>query len=276
MNYLKMGAVMMTLFLASNCSNAQTLSATKKVNTLKLERNPYGFIFTTIEVNGHPAKAMIDFGDPNLLQLSGSFAKEHEIQLEATNAVAMHVDGSTFSINEGTVSQVKIGTWLDEQVVFKSSPGEIESVSQQIGTPFEAVIGWGYFSQYYTLMNYADNVFQVSKDKPKMKKSLYSKGYNKDSNYLSMELQLENNAANFILDTGSPYSLIDSSYVVLNELETLDIKLGENQLPLNLHTQDLSLLQQINAVGIIGGDFLQEYRILMDPFGKELIFYSNK
>lgn len=60
MNYLKMGAVIMTLFLANNCSIAQTLSTTNKVNTLKLERNPYGFIFTTTEINGQSIKALID------------------------------------------------------------------------------------------------------------------------------------------------------------------------------------------------------------------------
>ncbi len=39
-------------FLASNCSIAQTFTTTNKVNTLKLERNPCGFIFTIIQING--------------------------------------------------------------------------------------------------------------------------------------------------------------------------------------------------------------------------------
>ena len=55
----------------------------------------------------------------------------------------------------------------------------------------------------------------------------------------------------------------------------MEFKLGENDLLLQLQPMDLSILRQINAVGIIGADFLNKYEILIDPFEKELILSSN-
>jgi predicted aspartyl protease len=266
---------MILTFLANN-TIFKPIESPEDVNHIVIERNQYGFIFTNLEVNGQTVKAMIDFGDPSTIQLSSSFVEKNNIPVEATNAQAMHMDGSTFSINQGVVEQVKIGTWEHKDVEFKSSPGDLESVSTQIGTTFNAVVGWGYFNKYFTQMNYADNSFIVSKSKPKMKDSLLRKSYDKTSNYLSVSIELDEQEANFILDTGSGYSLIDSSYAEKIGLEALNLELGDKALPLNLMKHDLSMLKQLNAVGIIGGDFLQEYKILLDPFEHELIFYSNK
>ena len=276
MNYLKMGAVIMTLFLASNCSFAQTLSTTNKVNTLKLERNPYGFIFTTIEINGQSVKALIDFGDPSQLQLSGSFVEQQHIPLEATGEMMMHIDGSTFSVNKGVADTLSIGEWKYDKLEFRSSPGEIEFVAEQIGTSFNAVLGWGYFSQYYTLMNYAQNYFELSTDKPAIDEVLYEQAYLKNSNYLSLAIDLGKAQGNFILDTGSTDSFIDSTYVQDLKLQNLNLKVGAAELPLQLQVQDLRVLRPIEAVGIIGADFLSSYEILLDPFEKHLIFASKK
>lgn len=276
MNYLKMGAVIMALFLASNCSFAQTLSTTNNVNTLKLERNPYGFIFTTIEINGQSVKALIDFGDPSQLQLSGSFAEQQQIPLEATGEMMMHIDGSTFSVNKGVVNTLSIGEWQYEKIEFRSSPGEIEFVAEQIGTSFNAVLGWGYFSRYYTLMNYAQNIFELSIDKPAVDEVLYEQAYLKKSNYLSLAIDLGEAQGNFILDTGSTDSFIDSTYVQDLKLENLNLTVGAAELPLQLQVQDLSVLKPIHAVGIIGADFLSNYEILLDPFEKNLLFASKK
>ena len=275
MMYLKSGLALMILSFMVNSGICKHENSPEDFNYIGLERNQFGFIFTSIIVNGQAVKALIDFGDPNILQLSSRFTKENNIAVEATNGQAMHVDGSTFSIDKGLTDLVKIGNWAHEDVAFKSSPGEIESVSEQIGTHFDAVLGWGYFKQYFTAMYYAKNTFVLSKVKPQINEILLRKPYNTNSNYLSVEVDIDEEKANFILDTGSSYSFIDSTYVTQRDIDTLEFKLGENDLLLQLQPMDLSILRQINAVGIIGADFLNKYEILIDPFEKELILSSN-
>lgn len=55
----------------------------------------------------------------------------------------MYIDGSTFSVNKGVADTLSIGEWQYEKLEFRSSPGEIEFVAEQIGTSFNAVLGWG-------------------------------------------------------------------------------------------------------------------------------------
>ena len=124
-------------------------------NYIAIEKSDYGLIFTTIEVNGKKVKAMVDFGDPNILQLSSSFVESQKIKVKKIDAIAKDMAGNTFEINEGTAEEVVIGKWKETNLKFQSSPNEMESVSKQINTEFNAVIGWGYFSQYYTTIDLA-------------------------------------------------------------------------------------------------------------------------
>ena len=125
-------------------------------------------------------------------------------------------------------------------------------------------------------MNYAQNYFELSTDKPAIDEVLYEQTYLKNSNYLSLAIDLGEAQGNFILDTGSTDSFIDSTYVQGLKLENLNLTVGAAELPLQIQVQDLSVLKPIQAVGIIGGDFLSSYEILLDPFKKNLIFASEK
>lgn len=181
-------------------------------NYIAIEKSDYGLIFTTIEVNGKKVKAMVDFGDPNILQLSSSFVESQKIKVKKIDAIAKDMAGNTFEINEGTVEEVIIGKWKETNLKFQSSPNEMESVSKQINTEFNAVIGWGYFSQYYTTIDYKENRFELSKKNTSKGIIQFSTNYNKNSNYLSIPITINNSKQNFILDTGSPLTMIDSSF----------------------------------------------------------------
>ena len=148
----------------------------------------------------------------------------------------------------------------------------MESVSKQINTEFDAVIGWGYFSKYYTQIDYKSNKFVLAEKKVFDDNIMFKSSFNKNSNYLNLPVLINNKKANLILDTGSPISLIDSSYINQREFEDIVVKLGDKDFPLNLEIQNLEMLNQINANGIIGGDFLEKYKVNIDPFKNELSF----
>ena len=241
-------------------------------NTIKFEKSDYGLIFTNISVNGITVKAMIDFGDPNVLQLSSSFVSEQNIDVSKSGAIAKDLFGNTFDINEGIAKEVIIGDWASENIKFASSPNEMESVSKQINTKFNAVIGWGYFSQYYTTLNYKENKFELSKKSKDYDKIQYSIDYSKNSNYLSIPVRIEGSKENLIIDTGSPVTVIDSSYYHNNKLKNLELQLGNTLEKVQPYIQNLEMLKPLNAIGIIGGDLLKKYIVRIDPFKKRLTF----
>lgn len=256
------------LFFTYSLSGA----ANNNDNTINFEKSTYGLLFTTIAVNGIDVKAMIDFGDPNVLQLSSTFVKEQGLAIEKSGNIAKDLFGNTFEINKGIVKEVKIGDWSTANIEFSSSPNEMEAVSKQINTTFNAVIGWGYFSKYYIQMDYQADKFTLAENNIYKENVLFKTTFDKNSNYLNIPILINGNKTNLILDTGSPISMIDSSYYNQNNYSKIQSVIGETEVNLNLQIQNLEMLKQINAFGIIGGDFLNQYKVNIDPFQNEISF----
>jgi len=242
------------------------------VNPIDFEKSPYGLIFTTVKVNGTDVKAMIDFGDPNILQLSSRFVEREGISVAPSNAIAQDMYGNTFEINQGIAEEVRVGDWKKNDIQFSSSPGEMESVSEQINTQFDAVVGWGYFSQFYIEMDYKQNKFLLHKKKPTLGAVYASTVFNKSSNYLSFPVEVQSEKVNLIIDTGSPTSILDSTFYHSSELKEFSLQFGNQTLPLDFELIDFPMLKQLDAVGIIGGDFLENYIIHIDPFENRIEF----
>lgn len=258
--------------LACDNNNKSLVTNNANYNTISFEKSDYGLIFTNISVNGTAVKAMVDFGDPNVLQLSSSFVIKKDLEVITSAAIAKDLFGNTFAINKGIAKKVTIGNWESTNIRFTSSPNEMESVSKQIHTKFDAVIGWGYFSKYYTQIDYKSNKFILADKKVFEDNIMFKSSFNTKSNYLNLPVLINNKKANLIVDTGSPISLIDSSYINQRKFKDIVVKLGDKDIPLNLQIQNLEMLNQINANGIIGGDFLEKYKVNIDPFKNELSF----
>ena len=132
-----------------SCKDPQKRTGTHPLltppNVINFQKSNYGLLFTTISVNGTKVKAMIDFGDPNVLQLSSSFVASKNIIVKKTKSVAKDLFGNTFEIHEGVAKEVIIGNWEHTNIEFSSSPNEMEAVSKQINTTFNAVVGLGIF-----------------------------------------------------------------------------------------------------------------------------------
>ena len=159
---------------------------------------------------------------------------------------------------------------------FQSSPNELESIANQINTEFNAVLGWGFFKNYFLEMNYSENTITLRSDVKPKRDVFLSVDFNKNSSYLSVPVTIKNNTVNLIVDTGSSSTVIDSSFMKDNQMTDLTFKLGGQQFQPNAAIQDLSILKQLDAVGIIGGDIIGSYILHIDPFQKTLSFENKK
>lgn len=246
-------------------------SATQKSeNTIHFTKSDYGLIFTKLIVNNEPVKAMIDFGDPNIVQLSSKFVNQQSLPVTKANGIMMDLNGNEFQINEGIIKNIKVGNLNYENIKFSSSPGEMESVSKQINTEFNAVVGWGYFKQYFFELDYKNQLFNLSKEKFEISKSEYTTAYESDGSYLKMPVSINGNIIYAILDTGSPVSVIDKNYILENKIEKYNSKIGGKPITINYYEEDLSVLSDLNVKAIIGGDIMSQYKIYIDPFQKTI------
>ena len=259
----------MALCLFSTTVYAQNKQRSIK-NTIKINRQ-YGFVFTDIKVNGQKVTALIDFGDPNILQLSSTFVDQHQLKIKKTGAIAQNVNGNTYEINQGLVKSIMVGQWEMSDVTFFSSPGEIEAVSKEIKNEFKAVLGWGYFSKYYTSVDYQSMSIALF-EKPQQIPNAYAKAsYQRFSSYITLPVTIADKKVNLLLDTGSQFNVIDTAFYNQNQITDFSITLGGKKIALDIVTQDLSILKQLNAVGILGGNFIEQFVLHLNPFKKQLI-----
>ncbi|OEK02232.1 hypothetical protein BFP97_12210 [Roseivirga sp. 4D4] len=240
---------------------------------LSIEKNQQGFIFTMIEVNGEKVKAMIDFGDPHVLMVSTREAKRQNITLEDTGDKMQHINGQPMTLYSGIANSLKVSSRRLEKVEFFSAANEIEGVSEQVGTPFDAVLGWGFFSQSNFSMDYQSLTieFLEEENRAELGKPIQ---YEKSSNYIVLPLYIAGKEANVILDTGSGISLVDQDWAKPFKktrspqgfpMITEKIRKGSLTLEQNFELMDLSMLSTLNAIGILGSDFINRFKLTFIP-----------
>lgn len=250
-------------------SNLINNEAKRIENIIKFEISPYGLIFTDIKINDKTVKSMIDFGDPNVLQLSSTFVEENDIAVEQTQGVAMDIRGNQFKINSGFIKEVLIGNQPEKEIKFSSSPNEMESVSEQIGTEFHGVVGWGYFKQFYTTIDYSQQKFILSRELPEIKDIKAKINLVDNQSYLIIPVEINGEDVNALIDTGSPVSLLDKN--VQTETSMVTIKIGEYSITEEIYTEDLSALNDLKAKVLLGGTFLSKFRIHINTRKNEII-----
>lgn len=261
-------------FLLLHCSTSKVLPIkTNIVNTLEFEKSPYGLIFTKLMLEGKEVNTMIDFGDPNILQISSSLVDKLKMPVTATGAKARFISGEEFDINAGIVDQITIGKKVYEHLNFSSSLNEMESVSKQIGTTFNASIGWGYFKQYHTVMDYKNQKFELY-DMPYTKqRAEASIPFSKGASHLILPITVNQKKVYATIDTGSSVSVIDKALYEELGQTSFSMKIGDKKFDQQFYAEDLSVLSDLNIDVIIGGDFLSQYRVYINPFDNLISFY---
>lgn len=248
-------------------------SVAQQPDILPIEKNQQGFIFTMIEINGQKVKAMIDFGDPHVLMVSTREAKRQKITLTDTGDKMQHINGQPMTLYSGIVKKLKVSKRVLESVEFFSADNEIEGVSQQVGTPFDAVLGWGFFSQSNFSMDYKNLTIEFLKEEhsSELGKPIQ---YAKTSNYIVLPIYIAEKEANVILDTGSGISLVDQGWAKPFKktrspqgfpMITERIRNGDLSTEQDFELMDLSMLKTLNAIGILGSDFINRFKLTFIP-----------
>jgi hypothetical protein len=233
-----------------------------------LRLTPYNLIFTDVKVNGKSVVALIDTGSFRSVQISSTLAQELKIPLTDTNITMRRYGGKTLTLKQGIVQKFGIGKWHKEIVPVDVSEGDVESISQQVHTDFQVILGWGFVSQFHTTLDYKKLVWSFSPkpfdhDKVKMEFDYAVVG-----NVPVVRGKLDGRETTFLLDTGAPLSDldIDTFKLFVGEKTQNKVELGESTFPLEFRGWDLAVIRKtLSCQAVLGTNFLSNYRVFIDP-----------
>lgn len=247
---------------------------------LVLERTPYGLLFTRITVAEAPLVALVDFGDPYTLQLATSFLEASGLDAAPRGRRFVTMAGEELELLEGTAQDVRIGGTHLGRVTFGSAPGEIDAVAEQVGTPFQAAVGWGFFGQRRFVLDLAASRITLGIDAcPDA--SLATVPIASGGAYLIVAGAIGALPVRFLVDTGSPLNVlhreafeavrVPSAPVTIDHPagrvagRRLEVMLGDWQPEIAFEVSDLTALLPLDVQGVLGEPFLESVRLCHDP-----------
>ncbi len=254
--------IIITILLSVLSCKVQTTKT--KFNNIKFEISDYSLLFTKVEINGKMYTALIDFGDFAEFQISTKLINELKLSTKNSDVIMSDIDGNQYALEEGILHQIKIGDKIENNVTFYSANNEIDAVSQEVGTDFQVVVGYGYFRSKDFKLDFVTKTIEFLN--PNVIDANFSFSKNTDYGYLIGNfVSNENEKVNLLFDTGTPISKIDtkrfpaslkdSTVKFLNTefpSKLLKIKSMNLTMTLNMESSDISELEPLGVVGIYG------------------------
>ena len=254
-------SISIILLLLCSC---KVKSKVVKSDKIKFEISEYNLLFTKVEIGENEYVALIDFGDFADFQISTSLIAELQLKTEKSEIIMSDINGNQYALEKGTIEELKVDGIIEKNVTFYSANNEIEAVSQEVGTEFQIVVGFGYFKSKDFKLDFVSNTIEFVKSTNE--KTDFSIPVNDDYGYLIGEFQsITNGSFNLLFDTGTPISKIDlklfpknlkDSTVTFLDTEfpskILEVKSTLKSIILNLEHNDISELEPLGVVGIYG------------------------
>jgi hypothetical protein len=255
-------------------SSAPLSAATVYKNALQI--SSYNLLFTKVKVNGMEVLALIDSGSFRTVALSSTLALELKLSLTETQKVARRYEGKDYYLKQGRLNSFTIGDYQKRAVEVDVVEGDIENIARQVGTDFQVILGWGFLSQYYTLLDYKNLSMQFSETPLAMGKDKLSINYSVVNNVPVIKSVIDNQAVNLLFDTGAPMCNIDISIAGAPKGEKVskEALIEKNGLQLEWRVKDLSAIRKsLGCAAVIGNNFLKSYAIYFDT-GNKIIYLS--
>jgi hypothetical protein len=236
-----------------------------------IQISPYNLIFTKIKINGREVLGLIDSGSFRTVELSLTLAKELKLSLTETTKVARRYEGKDFHLQSGRIESLTIGDYEKRNLEIDVIEGDIENISKQVNTDFEAILGWGFLSQHYTLLDYKNLSMQFSESPIAPGDIKLSINYLVINNVPVIKGFIDNQPVSLLFDTGAPMCNIDLSIAGAPKGEKVlkDVVIEKTRLPLEWRVKDLSAIKKsLECAGVIGNNLLKGYAVYFDTKNK--------
>jgi aspartyl protease len=226
----------------------------------------YGLAYVPIEVGGARALALVDTGSFMPLEISHRLARRLRVTLRPTDQIAAGYDFEKTRVFEGSVA-LRIGAFRERSTTAAVVGDTLEQTERLVGTPFDAVIGWGFLRKYYTLIDYRLQRFQFDA------RPFTGRGYRiavrfRDENDAPLiDGSVDGKPTTLLLDTGAPHCTLDSVTFALppRALVERSLTIGDSTQRLQVFARDMSVNRPLGVDGIVGTNLLDRYAVAIDP-----------
>lgn len=230
----------------------------------------YPLSFVSITIDGEPVRALLDSGSSAALRLSAGLAARLNLALTPRpNAFVQGLDGRRIALQQGRIKRFTIGAISQDAVEVEVAGERIEGIAAQVGTAFDAVIGWGFLSRRHFVLDYPARRLLLSSSAGTSTGMLGTQVAVLTTQSLPiLQGRVDYAPVQLLLDTGAPMCNIDQTFagVSIGSIVSRQLTVGGLQLPMQWRVKDLSAQRHaVDTAGTLGNNFLMRYTVAFDP-----------
>jgi predicted aspartyl protease len=241
---------------------AQQTAAVYKV---AIEVSDYPLVFVSVQVNDRQVRALLDTGSSSAVRQSSRLARELKLALVAdTKASVQGLDGRRLAMERGKLDTLSLGGMLDKNVGVEVTGDRVESVSSQVGTPFDLILGWGFLSRYHFLLDYRRGLLLFSEGPLPPPGQGEAIPYSIVNRLPVIPASIAGQDVKLLLDTSAPMCNLDAAFAQATAGQILSRKLllGSKPVMVEWRVKDLSVTRQaLGTTGTLGNNLLSRYAV---------------
>ncbi|HKV46375.1 MAG TPA: retropepsin-like aspartic protease [bacterium] len=237
--------------------------------------SPDGLALTPVRIDGAEVTALIDSGTPRTIQLSATLARTLRIALADTAARARDGGGTPRAVKTGHLHTLSLGNYSEAGPVAEVVEGSVERIAQTARAPVEVVLGWGFLSRFYTVLDYPGGRWEFSDAPIPRGRSRAALRSPLIHGAPIVGVEIDGRIEAFLVDTGAPVSQLDAGFAHAppGVVRLRAFVLDGTSLGLRFRISDLSALKRsLGAVGVLGNDWLRGYTVSIDPAERVITF----
>jgi predicted aspartyl protease len=279
--------------LLAGCSRLPLPSVANAPGGVPLFVSDYRLPFCDVQVNGHPARALLDSGGSTGIQLASTFVAALGLQTEQTPGQRTRLDGSARVRRTGRLDTFALGDEHMTEVPFDTLEGDVERIAAEVGTEFQVILGWRFFAERTMLLDYPGGRLWLSRPGQRLEDLRRTVtpalilDYDDQSGLPLVAGQIADVPVTFLVDTGAPFSTLDRELArtlpapidvrqvplrsQMVPLEIRDVRFGQQPFALGFLPKDLTSLRPTGARGVLGNSLLINHPLFIDPFSHKIL-----
>lgn len=234
----------------------------------------YGLVYVPLRVQGSTVLALVDTGSSLPLQISNRLARRLHLPLHRTDEVVSGYDFEKTRVYESTAS-LALGSFAQDDVAVQVAGDTLERTASLVGTRFDAVIGWGFLRDYYTLIDYRLRRFRFGPA------PFAGDGYRLAMRFREVQRapivdgEVDGKPTALLLDTGAPTCSLDAATFALpmRAFVQSDVTVAGSTLHLRTLARDMTVNRPQGIAGILGTNLLDRYAVAIDPHDGVVEFF---
>jgi hypothetical protein len=231
--------------------------------------------FTVITVNGVKVQAMIDTGSFQRVQLSSTLAAKLNLQTAESDATQRRYGQNAKRVAHAVVDELAVGDYREAHAPVAIVEGDLERIAAQTGVPFDAILGWGFWSAFETELDAKAHAIRFSREPfAHSGTPAATLDYREVNRAPVVDANLGGVHTTALFDTGAPVSTIDTTGFSLQPGTKVERRLQAGTLDLitTFRAKDLAAMKAgVHASAVIGNDILADYVVAWAPARRQIV-----